>query len=628
MRSLVFDIESWSADLRYAMPPEEFVRLTGFRWAGESEVTLTTDLEQVREVIRSADMVIGHNVNAYDLPAVFGSDSDEPVIMADQGRVYDTFTHAGLVNPAPTIYIDRNGRERLGGKPSQAMAWFSLDEQAYQLGVARKTDDLRGLAREYGTGATPTQRARDGFGKIPTDDPRYRAYLVGDVMASDALARALLELGPLNPYAMREQRIAARAARISSNGFRVDQVVAEKRTRDREERKAELLEQLAAYGLPVGGRKPWASKAGRAAILAFLEEHGVTPELSAGWKRTKAGQLSLGAEVLQEITSGTEASEIGDALAELQGQRSLSQLASDSMHADGFVHPQITMLQRSGRWSTTMPGLTIWSQRDKDKRQEKSVFIPDRDTDVLIELDYQAADARIVAALSGDQEYAKLFKDDIALAMIVEITGDPGYVERVFRANHVGVGLHAVNAVRAFGAEVVETDPGHYREAAKRLSHAWNYGAGTITLSRTTGLDQDVADNFCRMMASTYVRIGRWQAQVRREGERGAVTNLWGRRIPIERGRAYTQAPALHGQSGTREIVCDSILKMPLDLLRCVKAQIHDAIVVSVPKEEWEAYGKQFRELMETELNPEDGLRMSFPVESGPPAHDWASAAH
>jgi DNA polymerase-1 len=42
--------------------------------------------------------------------------------------------------------------------------WFSLDEQAHQLGVPGKTHDLKALAKEFG-----------GFGSIPVDDPRFRS---------------------------------------------------------------------------------------------------------------------------------------------------------------------------------------------------------------------------------------------------------------------------------------------------------------------------------------------------------------------------------------------------------------------------------------------------------------------
>ncbi|SLJ76285.1 Uncharacterised protein [Mycobacteroides abscessus subsp. abscessus] len=137
------------------------------------------------------------------------------------------------------------------------------------------------------------------------------------------------------------------------------------------------------YGLPTEGKSPWATTAGKEAIMAALADHGITPKSRKDWTKTSTGNLSLGGEVLTELTKGTSAEDLGKALAELKGQRSLAQLALDSTHPDGFVHPDITMLQRSGRWSTTEPGLTVWTSRGEGA-VEKSYFVPDSDDEVLL----------------------------------------------------------------------------------------------------------------------------------------------------------------------------------------------------------------------------------------------------
>src|SRR5690606_33263377 len=102
-RGLVFDIETHSADLIFTMPPEKFVRLIGYK-VDNQDVQVTSSLEENRQEIRSPRWVGGHNVHAFDLKAVFGPDSDEPLELAKSGRVYDTLIHAALVNPAPYKY--------------------------------------------------------------------------------------------------------------------------------------------------------------------------------------------------------------------------------------------------------------------------------------------------------------------------------------------------------------------------------------------------------------------------------------------------------------------------------------------------------------------------------------------
>lgn len=670
--TLTLDIETLSKELIWSTPPEEFVRLIGYKWSG-GETILTTDLEEIREQIRKARCIIGHNIHAFDLPAIFGVKSDEPLELAMQRRVYDTWTHAVLVNPAPYQYVNRFGQSATADKPEKMTKWFGLDEQAYQLGVPGKTHDLKELAFEFGDPSLKGKdRERDGFGKIPVDDERYRDYLRGDVAASEFVAKALLRKGPLDDYAMREQEIAARAAVISSNGFRVDIPAATRRRDELAARRDEILSDLQVrYGLPAEGDAPWDTTEGKRAIMSALSDRGITPktvdwpktptwdkraekrrerlakaddltvkvagwraELDAGelparslqarerWiKRTEeeiavlraeplppAFGLSLGGKELISITQGTDAEELGQALAELKGQRSLSQLALDSTYPDGFCHPSITMLQKSGRWSTTEPGLTIWTNRGKGA-VEKAYFVADSDDDVLMEFDLSNADARAVAAMSGDTKYAERFEP--------------------------GADGHLINAWAAWGRDVVGTnkkDPvtARYRDLAKPGGHGWGYRIGYKKLAKTWGLPEEEAKNFLAKMNQEYKRVVAWQDwAVQFANQHGYVINEWGRKMPVDKDRAYTQAPALLGQSTTREIICDALLKMPIHVLRRVKAQIHDALVMSIPKRNWEECKKYIVDLMAATLHPKrGGQRVEFPADAGPPGANWFEAIH
>lgn len=606
--TLVFDVESHKAGRLYTMPPEEFVRLIGYRWKGQDTV-LTTELDEIREQILRARWIIGHNIHAFDLPAVFGHRSNTPLELAMAGRVYDTWTHAVLVNPAPYTYTNRHGKPAKADKPDRMKSWFGLDEQAHQLGVPGKTHDLKELAKEFGDPELKGKaRVEDGFGKIPVDDPRYRDYLSGDIDASEAVSRELLRLGPLDDYALREQHIAARAAVISSNGLRVDAERAQARVDELAARREVIMTGLVqGYDFPTEGAAPWSTTAGKDAIVAALADAGVTPKTRSDWPRTPAGSLQLGGEVLVGLTKGTGAEDLGQALAELKGQRSLAQLALDSMHEDGFAHPQISMLQRSGRWSTTEPGLTIWTARGPGAI-EKAVYLPDTDDEVHLEFDYSNADARNVAALSGDRRYAERFED--------------------------GADGHLINAWAAWGKDVVGTDKhdpttAMYRNRAKPGGHLWGYRGGPRKLAATWGVPVPEAKSFLDKMSAAFRKVVAWQdSSVAYAARHGYVTNPWGRRMPVERGREYTQAPALEGQSCTREIVCDSLLRMPIPALRRVKAQIHDALLVSVPRKNWEQWRDYYVDLMTTSFDPPGGQRIEYPVSAGPAGANWFGASH
>lgn len=606
--TLTFDIETHERGLMYSMRPEEFVRLIGYAWDDE-EPTITTDLEELKDQIYQARWIIGHNIHDFDLRAVFGVYSNIPMQLADEGRVYDTWTHAVLVHPCPYTYTNRFGKGAKGEKPEQMRAWFSLDEQAYQLGVPGKTMALSDLAFEFGNpDLSKKERIVDGFGKIPVNDPRYQEYLIGDVKASREVAKKLVARGGLNAYALREQRVESRKAAISSNGFKVDIRKATDRVNELKTKRDKIMASLVEkYDFPTEGKQPWRSSVGKEAIKKALRDVGIDEGSRPTWPRTKGGDLSLGGEVLISLTEGTEAEELGRALAELMGQRSLAELALKSTYADGKVHPEISMLQKSGRWSTTEPGLTVWTARG-DGAIEKSYFIADNNDEVLIEIDLSNADARAVAALSGDKKYAERFEP--------------------------GADGHLINAWAAWGKDVVGTDKNDpvtamYRQKAKAPGHGWGYKMGPNKMHLTTGLPLDECKTFVNNMNKTFAGVVAWQRKATQFAlDHGYVINPWGRKMPVDPGREFTQAPALLGQSATREMVSDALLKMPHHVIRTVKAQIHDALVFSVPKHNWEACRDYLLKFIESFMDPPGGQRIEFPAGSGPAGANWHEASH
>lgn len=635
--TLIFDLETHSRDLLYTMAPGEFVRLGGYRWAHwePGRVELTTEVEEIREQILCARWSIGHNIHDFDMRGLFGIRSDIPMELADAGRIYDTWTHAVLVNTAPPRYVNRKGTPSRAEKPEEAMRWYGLDEQAYQLGVIGKTHDLADLALKYApkdvsyeeylrvivvnrrdvdttipVKLNKKERIAFGLGLIPVDDPDYRAYLVGDVLASEAVGRELTKLGPLDDYAMREQRLAARVAAISSNGFRVDRARAQARVDELAAvRKKHLTMLVERYDFPLDGKQPWRTDAGKAAIVKALKDHGIDAELDAEWPRSdKTGALSLGGEVMVSKTKGTAAEELGKALAELMGQRSLAQLALDTTYPDGFVHPEITMLQKSGRSSTTKPGLTVWTAHG-DNAVEKEYFVPDvPDAEVLLEFDLSNADARAVAAYSGDVRFAERFKP--------------------------GADGHLINAWAAWGKDVVGTDKKNpvtaaYRQLAKPGGHGWGYRIGAAKLAATWNKAVEEAKAFIDGMNKTFSRVVAWQDWATSFArQRGYVENPWGRRMRVDKGREYTQPAALLGQSATREIMADFFLRAPYPVIRKIKAWIHDAVAISAPEDNWEAWRDGVIRLLESYMDPKGGQRIEFPASSGPPGRNWLESGH
>ena len=956
-KMLFFDIETHSADKRHDMEPREFFRLGQYAW-DDGPVVLTEDYDEFMAVVDAAPYVVGHNIFAFDLPALYGNDSLRPLQRGQFRRAVDTMILAHLLTPAPYSYTSRNGHTYYdAAAPNNAMRYYSLDNLAFQFNLPGKMGNLKELAKKHNP---PKTLVRDlDFGLIPTDDPEFREYAEGDIVAVRALYKHLMWVLSTSDYdrdyIWREMEIAAVNARITSNGIYIDTAAAQATVDEQARSREEILTWLVNdFDFPTEGKQPWKSDAGKGAIQRILAAYGIVFGEHPEWTATEKGAPSFAGDTLIAITAGTDAEHIGVALAELQGQRSMAQLALESTHADGKAHPDITMFQRSGRfclpdthklvtrrgvlpieevrvgdltldmfnrwtrveavhrydsaevhrysgrsydiestpehrwvqtsesskeffveplvpgqrrtlqltpasypfepkncaywpdmtprerraaligllvtdgtatrrkdsggyrfgvyqseakfyqeildflgdivtldytrpvqanpqnvmhelrldtgrvesvlkkeklefdsghlrhnpalleWALTLnmgeslafltsvylsdgtiasggtniamnnrnlvepvqvaayrcgfrshykvyngkgllallrdrvgvrrfsspeksvqnvwcvstqtgtftawapegrrpgpyltgnsylrPGLTVWDTPNKH------VFLADPGH-VAVELDFSNADARAVAALSGDREYAKRFDTD-----------EDG--------NDLYDG-HNLNGEALFGKGDYYA-PGYddhgrpiLRPLAKLIGHALNYNAGAKKLTseankacKTLGIDRefetgdlyDMINNF----ESTFPRLAAWKNRVVREGESGQVTNEWGRRMVIDkvwdkargehRSRSYTQAPALHGQSTTREVMSDALIKLARlggDWPYRIKGVIHDALWVCLPKKTVDTDIRQVVECMETVFHPKGGIPIPFPVGVGPTgAENFRDASH
>lgn len=606
---LFFDIESHNAGKQWGMTPREFFRLGQYAWGREGEVQLTTDYDEMIAQIRKARLVIGHNIHSFDLSVLFGKDSTEPLQMAMSQRVLDTFTWAACVMPAPDLWVAENGAQMYtirNGKADigVAMKWLGLNNLNTQLGIPTKAAHLQDLAKKHNPPKTPVKQL--DYGLIPLDDEEFLEYARVDVVAVRELAIKLLEIpGGVTPYVWREQKFAAICAQNTRNGWMVDVEKAQARIDELNAKRQEIMDTVVAkYGLPTEGKAPWSTSEGKAAILAALADYGITPETRDDWPRTATGNISLAGDALTMLTEGTPAEDLGRALAELKGQRPLAQQALDFVQADGYVHPDITYLQRSGRLSTTKPGLTTWTSRGPGAI-EKEYFIA-KPGFKLVEFDYSNADARVVAAYSGDTEYIKRF--------------DPG------------VDAHSLTGRLVFGDEVYDSDPKHYRQVAKMLTHAYSYGARPKTLTAQSGIDLEVTTRFCEAMDRQYKDVVKWQRDSSRAGDTGWINNDWGRRMVVSKGRSFTQSSALLGQSGTREILVDGLITLAgvgIEYISYLKAQVHDAIILELPEEGVDKHIEIVVRSLSRWWKPQTGgQNVEFTLSHGEPADDWYLAGH
>lgn len=541
------DLETGDAnDLHRAGP--EYIRLAGRALDdGEIEVADTDPARFAREAIYAAKVTTGHNVMAFDIPALVRAgeiqmrDVHE---MAAAGRFADGLLMARFLDPpmARDKGVDMQRRH-------------DLDSLSERLGLGRKDGRAKALVNAYGWEGIP----------IDTDDPdptraadavAFRDYLAQDVNLSRQVYAKLLEQtgGTMPAYVLREHRVAAIAAQISLNGFRVDVPLLGERVTEVNERKATAVAWLAEHaGLPLKDGKgrlytsPVASKAGKEQLTEALTAAGAT----SIWTTEKSGMLDISADHMRHLASEyhhlPEVKAIALNVWRVVGARSVYQTVQDHLIGDR-VHPRISMAQATGRWSTTQPGLTVLGKRD-GRHVERAVFLPEPGH-VLIAVDLSQVDMRAVAGLSGDRAYIEMLKSE-----------DP----------------HAEIALALFGDRKM-------REIAKPVGHGWNYGRSNRAISEGEGIAPELVMQFDRSMRERFGRLVEWREEIRELAASGELLdNGFGRKMRPDPQRAHTQGPALMGQGGARDLMCEGLLRLPREVLPMLRGQIHDEVVLSVP---------------------------------------------
>lgn len=613
MKVAFIDTETTGVQDLYNKAPREQFRLGQWAFGRTGEVHTTTDYDQfMAEVIEPADMLVGHNL-FYDTTVLFGKDSTRPLEMALEKRLIDPFVLYPVKFPVPMMYETRDGKKATTyqdgkQKPELVKRFLSLDNLTHYLGLPGKVGSLRELAKKYNP---PKTKVADlDYGLIPTDDPEFVEYAINDIIALQGLAGYLQDRGGgFNRVDWREMLVAAINNQITKNGIRVDIPVAKARVQALQDEKDRIMSWLVEeFDFPTEGAKPWLSAKGKGSILLAFEQYGIVPEGNKTWTRSaKTNAPSFSKDTLLAISEGTEAEPLARALGTLQGQRSLAELALESTWEDGLAHPEITSLQRSGRFSMTNPSLPIWGSRTAELAEEKVYFIA-RPGRKLVECDFSNADQRIVAALSGDEEYAKRFEP--------------------------GVDGHEISGRLMFGDEEYDSDPKAKRHIAKALSHAYAYGAGAKTLARTSGQPLELAQKFVDAMNSAYPWNKMWRERAARDGEtKGYVLDPVGRRLFVDKDRAWTMAPGLLGQAGTRYVLTAGLIRIAaerIDVIQWLVAHVHDAVIWDIPEEHLDWAIPYIKSRMEMTFDPGTNISqpIHFPVSFGNPADNWRDCSH
>ncbi len=318
-------------------------------------------------------------------------------------------------------------------------------------------------------------------------------------------------------------------------------------------------------------------------------------------RKTTTGFYSTSADVL-EMLRGKHP--VLDFILE---HRELSKLKSTYVDAlpaaldanTGRVHTSYSQIGAvTGRLSSNNPNLQNIPIRTETGRRVRNGFIADKGS-LLLSVDYSQIELRIVAHMAQDE------------AMLA-----------AFRA---GEDIHATTAAAVYDIPL-ENVTKDMRRHAKAINFGLIYGMSAFGLTRTTELTLAEAEDFVKAYFKKFPGIKKYLDGIRRQAaEIGYVETLLGRRryFPALQGKQNVQMKnreereAINApiQGTAADIMKIAMLQIPSALKSAglnakMLLQVHDELVLEVPKKEIEATARVVRETMAS------AYPMSIPLET------------
>ena len=316
----------------------------------------------------------------------------------------------------------------------------------------------------------------------------------------------------------------------------------------------------------------------------LFEERGLTPV-----KKTKSG-FSTAAAVLEQLAAD------GDDLCRLiLDYRSLAKLKStyvdrlpDHIAADGRIHTSFHQaVAATGRLSSNEPNLQNIPIRTAEGRRIRQCFVP-RDGCRFLSADYSQIELRVLAHFCGD-------------GPLVEAFASGQDIHRRTAAEIFGVSLEAVSAEQ--------------RRAAKAINFGIVYGMSAFRLSNELRIPRRTAKEYIEGYFERYPQVKAYMEQsVNQAREVGKARTLFGRERRVRRldSRNFSErggAERIAINTPVQGTAADLIKMAMIRVHRALKAdhpharlllQVHDELVLEVPRNELLAVAARVRQEMES----------------------------
>ncbi|MEE0955014.1 MAG: DNA polymerase I [Eubacterium sp.] len=328
-----------------------------------------------------------------------------------------------------------------------------------------------------------------------------------------------------------------------------------------------------------------------------------------GGKKTKTG-YSTAADVLEKLA------EYEPVVRDILDYRQLTKLKStyaDSLDtyaaADGRIHSLFNQtITATGRISSSEPNLQNIPVRMELGREIRKAFVPKQGC-VYLDADYSQIELRMLAHMSGDEQLIEAYREE--------------------------KDIHAITASQVFHVPFEQVTP-LQRRNAKAVNFGIIYGISSFGLSQDLSISQKEAQEYIKKYFETYPKIKAFlDGLVESAKEKGYSETIFGRRRPVPElkeknfmRRQFGERVAMNApiQGSAADVIKIAMVNVDRRLRKegwksRLVLQVHDELILEVPKEELEPVSK----LLKEEMTGAASLKVALEVEMNT-GTDWYEA--
>lgn len=428
------------------------------------------------------------------------------------------------------------------------------------------------------------------FKEVPYDDEIYQMYALMDPVLAWVLAKTLIPKVPasarhLIPY---EHEIARICSDVGKQGFLLDQdYTNDLTTRLRQEEtwwQMEIEQEINRLGfLDPEEFNPNSTDD----VFEALVYMGHTE-----FRQTPTGKAQVDDDLLEHLAEG--GMYFAKCIKEMRKAGKWAGTWPESFLANmdetGRCHASINTLQaRTARMSITgIPAQTLPSKDWLVRR----CFLAD-EGHVATSVDYVNQELRVMAALSGDADMTRAFKNN--------------------------QDLHLLTARAAFGEHVQKGD--RERDYGKGANFAKAFGGGVNAIVEQFGISRPNAEKVVKAFDATYVGVTQFSKRLQQEARKnGFITTATGRRLYVDKERPYSALNYMV-QSSSRDVTASAIIRLDkAGFTPWIRLPIHDEVLFSFPKEQAHELAQEAGRIMTQSLR---GLEITTDPEVG--GRSWGS---